>query len=344
MPQSIGCLDDFPRCRLAHLPTPIEPMPNLSRQLGGARAYIKRDDCTGLALGGNKIRQLEYYVGAAEAEGADTLLITGAVQSNFVRSTVAAAAKRGMACHVQLEERVPDPSGTYRVSGNVLLDRLMGATVHSYPEGENEAGADHRLGEIADVLKREGRRPYIVPLSPGHPPIAALGYVDAARELVQQLSTLDEAIDEIYVASGSGSTHAGLLFGLRALGCPIPVLGVCVRRAAKLQLPRIADKCKEIAQLLRMVNPVTSEDVRVDDRVLPPGYGRMNLAVANAIRSSAASEAILLDPVYTGRVMACLMMVAQERERARKQCVLMIHSGGTPALFAYEPEVSASLV
>ena len=186
MQQSIGRIDEFPRCRLAHLPTPIEPMPNLSRQLGSVQAYIKRDDCTGLALGGNKIRQLEYYLGAAEAEGADTLLITGAVQSNYVRSTVAAAAKRGMACHVQLEERVPDPSATYRVSGNVLLDRLMGATIHSFPEGENEAGADRRLGELAEALKRDGHRPYIVPLSPGHPPIAALGYVDAARELVSQ--------------------------------------------------------------------------------------------------------------------------------------------------------------
>ena len=338
MTSTIGCLDDLPRCRLAHTPTPLEAMPNLSRHVGGAALYIKRDDCTGLAFGGNKIRQLEYYVGAAEAKGADTLLITGAVQSNYVRSTVAAAAKRGMACHIQLEERVPDPSDIYRSSGNVLLDKLMGATIYSYPEGEDEAGADRRLGEIADDLRSQGKTPYIVPLSPGHPPIASLGYVDAARELVAQLDDMGLRIDEIFVASGSGSTHGGLLFGLRAIGCQIPVTGVCVRRLADQQLPRLRERCREIAALLNMNNPVHDEDVRVDDTVLAPGYGQMNAAVAESIKLAAQHEAILVDPVYTGRVMASALAAARQRDNGTN--ILVIHTGGSPALFAYEPELA----
>ena len=244
-----------------------------------------------------------------------------------------------MACHVQLEERVPDPTDIYRASGNVLLDKMMGATIHSYPEGEDEAGADRRIGEIAEELRAQGRKPYIVPLSPGHPPIASLGYVDAAREIVAQLAAAELAIDEIFVASGSGSTHGGLLFGLRALGCEIPVTGVCVRRSVDLQRPRMIARCDEIAELLAMDNPVPEADVRVDDSVLAPGYGQMNAAVGNAIKLAAAREAILVDPVYTGRVMA--VAIAAARQRAKSDRILVIHTGGSPALFAYEPEIAA---
>jgi D-cysteine desulfhydrase/L-cysteate sulfo-lyase len=148
-------------------------MPNLEARIGGVRLYVKRDDCTGLALGGNKVRQLEFYMGEAQADGADTVLITGAVQSNFVRLTAAAARKLGMDCHVQLEERVPNTDPAYRNSGNVLLDRILGATIHSYSEGEDEAGADRRLGEIAAELESRGRRPYIIHLAPGHKPLGA---------------------------------------------------------------------------------------------------------------------------------------------------------------------------
>ena len=202
----LGKLDDLPRVTLAHLPTPIEPMENLAAELGrGGGLYVKRDDCTGLAFGGNKVRQLEFYLGEARAEGADTVLITGAVQSNFVRSAAAAAAKLGMECHAQLEERVPGKDGAYRMSGNVLLDRMLGATIYSYAQGEDEEGADRRLHEIADALKERGRRPYIVPLAPGHKPLGALGYVDAAREILGQLAAQPLRMDEIVVASGSGA-------------------------------------------------------------------------------------------------------------------------------------------
>ncbi len=338
MSNPLGRLDTMPRCRLAHVPTPLEAMDNLSQDLGGARIWVKRDDCTGLAFGGNKIRQLEYYAGAAKAAGADTLLITGAVQSNYVRSTVAAAAKLGMQCHVQLEERVPDPSDTYRRSGNVLLDKLMGATVHSYPDGEDEAGADRRLGEIAEMLRRDGRTPYIVPLSPGPPPLAALGYIDCARELIAQFAAQDLQPDRIFVASGSGNTHAGLLFGLRALGCGVGVTGVCVRRPGDQQVPRLQDRCREIADLLDMANPVNPGDIDVDDKVLAPGYGRLNAATADAIRQAARREAILVDPVYTGRVLAATMAAARHLDPGTN--ILFVHTGGSPALFAYENELA----
>jgi D-cysteine desulfhydrase family pyridoxal phosphate-dependent enzyme len=338
MAQPLGRLSDMPRFRLAHVPTPLEAMDNLSETLGGGRLWVKRDDCTGLAFGGNKIRQLEYYAGAARAAGADTLLITGAVQSNYVRSTVAAAARLGMQCHVQLEERVPDPSDTYRRSGNVLLDKLLGATIHSYPEGEDEAGADRRLGEIARELADAGRRPFIVPLSPGHPPYAALGYIDAAREIMAQCEALGISFERIFIASGSGNTHAGLLFGLRALGCPTPVTGICVRRSADQQLRRITDRCNEIAELLAANNPVTAEDVVVDDTFLAPGYGQMNAAVGEAIKLGARKEALLVDPVYTGRVLAAA--IAAARESSRDANLLFVHTGGSPALFAYEAELA----
>ena len=204
-------------------------MPNLTSHCNGARLFVKRDDNTGLAMGGNKVRQLEYYFGEALVQNADTVLITGAVQSNFVRLAAASARRLGMDIHIQLEERVDKDDVRYRESGNVLLDRMLGATLYSYPDGEDEAGADRRIGEIAEGLRKEGRKPYVIPLSPGHPPLGALGYVVAADELLAQIDERNLAIDEVFVASGSGATHSGLLYGLRALGSDIPVTGVCIR-------------------------------------------------------------------------------------------------------------------
>ena len=334
-----ACMARQPRARLAHLPTPLEAMPNLCAQTGAAALYVKRDDCTGLAFGGNKVRQLEFYFGQAQAEGADTVLITGAVQSNFVRLAAASANHLGMACHIQLEERVPKSEPTYRASGNVLLDRLLGATLHSYPDGEDEAGADARIHEIADDLKRAGKRPYVIPLAPGHAPYGALGYVDAALETARQAEAMGVAIDEVVVGSGSGHTHAGLLFGLRALGIPAQVTGICVRRDATTQQRRIATRCREIADLLEIENPVIEEkDIQLSDATLAPGYGRLNPATLDAIGEAARHEGLLLDPVYSGKVMAGLL--AHAREAGEGRSLLFIHTGGTPALFAYEPELT----
>ncbi len=337
---SIGSLDDRPRARFIGQPTPVEELPNLGKALGRTGLYVKRDDLTGLAFGGNKVRQLEFYLGEAEAQGADTILITGAVQSNYVRMAAAAARKCAMACHIQLEERVPKNDPTYRQSGNVLVDRLLGATIHSYAHGEDEEGADRRLQEIADDLKSQGRAPFIIHLSPGHPPLGALGYVDAAREILSQCAESGLAFDEIVVASGSGHTHAGLLFGLRALGSPVPVTGVCVRRPVEQQKPRIKARCDEIADILGVEPVVRDDDVVVDDTHLAPGYGRASETVLDAMQLVAHTDALITDPVYTAKTMAGF--IDRARTTAADSKLLVVHTGGTPAIFGYEKELTAA--
>jgi D-cysteine desulfhydrase family pyridoxal phosphate-dependent enzyme len=334
----IGRLDTLPRKRLLSFATPLQEMANLSAAVGGPALYVKRDDLTGLAFGGNKVRQLEFYLGDAVERGADTILITGAVQSNFVRLAAAAARKCGMECHIQLEERVPKNDPLYKSSGNVLLDRILGATIHSYPHGEDEEGADARLHEIAADLEGQGRRPYIIPLAPGHAPLGALGYVDAARELLSQCEAAGLEFHEIVLASGSGHTHAGLLFGLRALGSDIPVTGICVRRPADRQMPRLASRCREIAELLDMDNVVSDQDVHVEDRHLAPGYGHMSETVRDALRLTAATEGLITDPVYTAKAMAGFLDRARALDGESR--LLFVHTGGTPAVFAYEKELA----
>ncbi len=343
MSSPLGIFDQLPRAELAATPTPLEAMPNLSKALGGPNLFVKRDDMTGLALGGNKARQLEFYMGEALVQKADVVLITGAVQSNFVRTAAAAAAKLGMACHVQLEERVPDTDATHRASGNVLLDKLLGATLHSYPQGEDEAGADRNISKIADSLRQQGKTPYIIPLSPGHAPLGALGYVVAAREILDQLQTTSLSIDEIIVASGSTSTHAGLLFGLRALGSKIPVTGVCVRRTVAVQAPRILARCTELGELLNIANPVTEKDILLTEIALAPGYGQLNERTLEALKLAARTEGLILDPVYTGKVMAGLIDRVRGGAYSKEANVLFLHTGGQPALFAYEPQLSKAL-
>ncbi len=337
MPYNIGALDSFPRCALSQTPTALHIMPNLTAHFAKAGLYIKRDDCTGLALGGNKARQLEFYIGQAKAEGADTIIITGAVQSNFTRMAAAAARMNGMDIHIQLEARVANASASYNRSGNLLLSRIFGATLHSYPFGEDEAGADQALEDIADTLRSKGQRPYVIHLGQDHAPLGALGYVVAAHELCQQGQTFDD----IFVASGSGATHAGLLFGLRALGNSTPVHGICVRRDAAAQTPRIIARCQQIAGLLKMENPVQPADILLNDDALAPGYGKMNDAVVEAISLTAQKEGILLDPVYTGKTMAGFL--SQVWRSKRGQNLLFIHTGGQPALFGYEADLNPLL-
>ena len=331
-------LDALPRQRLAHLPTPLERMGNLEKRYGDVRLLVKRDDCTGLAMGGNKLRQLEYYFGEAVSQGADTVLITGAVQSNFARLAAASANRLGMHCHIQLEHRVSKDDPYYANSGNVLLDRMLGATLHSYPHGEDEAGADAQLESIADELRAKGCNPYIIHLAPGHPPTGALGYVRAAREIIDQAAADGIAIDEVVVPSGSGHTHAGLLFGLRAYDSAIPVSGVCVRRDAVAQRSRIIERCQKIADMLGVDNPVGEDDVVLTDEYLQPGYGRLNSPALRAIALAARCEGLLLDPVYTGKTMAGCLARATAADRHRS--ILFIHTGGTPAVFAYQSELS----
>ena len=336
---SLENLKDFPRAVLWPDPTPLEPQNNLAKTLGVGKFLVKRDDCNGLAFGGNKVRQMEYYLGDALAKGADSLLITGAVQSNFVRTAAAACTKFGLRCHVQLENRVAKKSENYAKSGNVLLDHLLGAAVHTYPEGEDEEGADRNLEEIAESLRARGKNPYVVHLHPSHPPFGALGYVDAAAELLQQLDQCGHLPDVIFVPSGSGNTHAGLLYGLRALGCDIPVEGICVRRSAEVQRPRIVERLQQIAELLEEQSTAVEADVSVNDEFLAPGYGMAGPAAREAISLAARNEGLILDPVYTGKAMAGA--VAWARENPGSQ-VLFLHTGGGPSIFGYDEDMMSA--
>ena len=340
MTNRLGRLMQLPRVELAHKPTPIDEMRNLSSFIGNAKLFIKRDDCTGLAFGGNKVRQLEYYLGEAVAQSADTVLITGAIQSNFVRLAAAASSKLGMQCHIQLEDRVPTIDIAYKNSGNVLLDRMFGANLHYYDKGEDEVGADNRIRHIAQSLTEQGQRPYVIPLAPGHPPLGSLGYVLAALEILNQAAEgKDFPFEQIVVASGSGHTHAGLLFGLRALGCHAKVTGICVRRDATAQRKRIWNHCIEIAKLLEMDSPVEESDIHLDDAFLAPGYGKTNPPTMEAIKLAAQMEGLIVDPTYTAKSMAGFIDIAQHAES--EGAMLFIHTGGQPAIFGYEPKITA---
>jgi len=324
------------------VPTPLDRAPALGGELG-IDLYIKRDDCTGLAFGGNKVRQLEFYLGAAVAEDADTVLITGAVQSNFVRLAAAAARTLGMEVHIQLEERVPDVDNSYRMSGNVLLNKLLGAHLTSFPVGEDESAADAALEVRASELADQGRHPYVIHLAVDHPPLGALGYVVAARELSDQLQERDLQFDHVVVASGSALTHSGLLVGLRALGNDVPVTGICVRRVAKEQRPQVFKRCGEVAALIERPDCIRESDVVVSDAVLAPGYGQMNDATMSAMAMAARLEALMLDPVYTGKTMAGLVAMARGGAFQPGARVLFMHTGGLPALFGYERTLSSHL-
>jgi D-cysteine desulfhydrase/L-cysteate sulfo-lyase len=333
--QRIPGLAAHPRVNLGHTPTPIDTAPTLGKSLG-IELYVKRDDCTGLAFGGNKVRQLEFYLGEAKSRDADVVLITGAVQSNFVRATAAAARRLGMDIHIQLEERVAGVDEVYRSSGNVLLDRLLGAHMHTFSVGEDESAADRNLEQIAAGLTDKGQRPYVIHLGVGHPPIGALGYVRAGAEIATQLQEMNLAVDAVVVASGSGLTHAGLLIGLRALGAEMPVYGICVRRDAGLQQPRVETRVREVAALIGAPDLIQDGNVRVTDGTLAPGYGKLNPTTLRAISDAARLEGLLLDPVYTGKTMAGLMELAESGEFVRDSKVLFIHTGGQPSLFGYQ--------
>ena len=334
--------DRFPRVRLGHTPTPLDAAPRLGAALG-IELWVKRDDCTGLALGGNKVRQLEFYLGEAQVQGADTVLVTGAVQSNLVRLAAAGARQLGMEVHIQLEERVDEIGDFYRSSGNLLVDQLLGATLHSFPVGEDEAAADAALGCLARTLADEGRRPYVIHSAVGHPPLGGLGYILAAEEVVTQAVALGIAFDAVVCASGSALTHAGFLVGLRAVGETAPVFGICVRRDAGQQGVRVAQVAAALGAMIERPATFDAGEVNVCDAVLKPGYGKLNDAVREAMAMAAQHEGLLLDPVYTGRAMAGLIAHVRAGGIATGSRVLFLHTGGLPAIFAYADQLGSWL-
>ena len=320
----------FARRRYTPAPTPIEPLTHLTRELGGPEIWIKRDDLTGLTGGGNKTRKLEFLVADALAQGADTLITQGAVQSNHCRLTLAAAVREGLRCRLVLEERVP---GSYRAdaSGNNLLFDLLGVEAITVVPGGTDMNA--AMQAVAQELSAAGRRGYVIP-GGGSNPLGALGYVACAEELLAQSFDMGLALDRVVVASGSAGTHAGLLVGLTGASARLPLVGVNVRRPRAEQEANVHALALATAELAGAPAPPREAVTALDDWV-GPGYSLPSPEMVEAVRMLARLDGVLLDPVYTGKAMAGLIGLARRGEFKRGERVLFVHTGGAPALYAY---------
>lgn len=327
----------FPRVRLCHAPTPLEPMDRLTRLLGGPRLFVKRDDCTGLAGGGNKARKLEFLIADALEQGADTVVTVGAVQSNHARQTAAAAAKFGLACEVVLERRVPTDDPAYEETGNVLLDRLLGARVHFRPGGGDVAAA---CEEVAADVRRRGGRPYVIP-GGGSNRVGALGYVNCAMEILGQANEAGLRVDCIVHATGSTGTQAGLLAGLEGCNAGIPVRGISVRHPKARQEEAVHALASDTADYVGVAAGVGRDRVVVDDGHVGPGYGVSTPGMVEAVGLAARQEGLLLDPVYSGKGMAGLIGMIRAGGFTGGQTVVFLHTGGAAALFAYQRDFAA---
>ena len=317
----------LPRRSLGFFPTPVIELRNLTKYLGGPRILMKRDDQTGLALGGNKVRKLEFLMGDALAQGADVVVTGGAAQSNHCRQTAAAAAVCGMACHLALGGSPPAS-----MNGNLLLDSLLGATIHW--SGECRKGEN--IPEICEDLRRQGKKPYIIPYG-GSNAIGAVGFVEAVREISVQLGTDIADISHVVFASSSGGTHAGLLVGRALHGLEFQVTGINIDKGETGERSlgeHILELADSTAGLLGVSPSFSAGDLVLLDDYVGAGYGVIGDLEREAITLTARHEGILLDPVYTGRAMGGLLDLIGKKEVDRAATVLFWHTGGSPALFA----------
>ncbi|MFP1862121.1 D-cysteate sulfo-lyase [Lonsdalea quercina] len=322
----------FPRLSLGHFPTPLEPLPALTAYLNGPTIYIKRDDATGLATGGNKTRKLEFLMAEALQQEADIILTQGATQSNHVRQTIAAAAKLGLKTKVLLEKRVEDYGEPYQRSGNILLDNLLGGEIVDHlPAGTDMQQA---LESLADELRREGHRPYVIP-GGGSNVTGALGYVACAEELLFQSSQQRLRVDHIVHASGSSGTQAGLVAGLTAVRSGIPVLGISVRAPKEKQEENVYRLAEQIWQRLGIDETLPRAAVQANSDYVGKGYGIPNEGTREALQLLARLEGILLDPVYSGKGMAGLIDLVRKGHFKKGEQVVFIHTGGSAGLFGY---------
>ena len=320
----------FARARFCHLPTALEPLPRLTAHLGGPQILVKRDDATGLGFGGNKTRKLEFLIGAAFAEGADTLVTAGGVQSNHCRQTAAAAARHGLACALVLQRRVAWNHPDYERGGNVLLDLLAGAEVILV---ERDADLAAEVERVTEELRASGKRPFVIPIG-GSTPVGALGYVAAGLELLAQAEAMGRPIDAIVHASGSGGTQAGLLVALQALGTDVSVLGISVSEPKMELEATVSELADQTAGLLGAAAP-PRDAVGVVDDYIGSDYGQPTTGMHEAVHVCARLEGLFLDPVYTGKAMAGLIDLVRQHRFAKDQTVVFVHTGGTPALFPY---------
>jgi len=331
-------LSRFPRVPLAHLPTPLEHLPRLSAHLGGPQIFVKRDDCTGLATGGNKTRKLEFSMAAALAEGADTVVTVGAVQSNHVRQTAAAACKLGLRCEVLLEHRINEPSDDYLNSGNVLLDRIFGANLREYPAGTD---FDAEMQAVADEVKAGGDSAYIIPGGASNQ-IGALGYVNCALELVSQATECGLVVDHLVTATGSAGTQGGLIVGLKAMNTGIPLLGIGVSAGREAQEQKVFDLACETADYIGVPGCVARDDVIANCDYVGDGYGIPTVSMNEAVMLLARLEGLLFDPVYSGKALAGLIDLVGKGHFEGAENIVFLHTGGSAAFFAYKGELQTA--
>lgn len=328
-----------PRFRLAALPTPLQELRNLRKELGGSarcpRILMKRDDLTGLAFGGNKARKLEFLVGDALQQGATVLVTSGAAQSNHARMTAAAACAAGMKIALVLTKDCERPV----VQGNLFLDQLFGAEIHWIDENPNPlfaTGADEaaKIAEVIANLEKRGERPYLIPIG-GSSPRGSFGYVTGTLELVSQLFQNSEAPSRLYFPNGSRGTQAGLALGAKMHSAPYRIYGIAVSGGEPEKTQRAVRIAREAATILGVQSQVTAEDLINDEDYIGPGYGIATPGCVEAIRMLATAEGILLDPVYTGKAMAGMIGHIRRGDIEPAETIVFLHTGGTPALFAH---------
>lgn len=325
-------LDRFPRVALGHWPTPLDDAPRLGAELG-VNLLLKRDDVNALGAGGNKLRKLEFLLGAALAEGADTVITFGALQTNHGRQTAAACAKLGLRCELVLTAKVPRSGDAYERSGNIVLDHIFGARVHICSGGE-ESGRTH--DKLVAEAAAEGRTVATIPVG-GSDPVGVLGYVAATAELVGQFAERGIGKARIVVPQGSGGTAAGVALATALLGRPVAVDVACVGHPADESLATLTSLAGDTARLLG-VAPPTLDHIRIDDSTLGPGYGVPTTEVWDALRLFGRTEGVVLDPVYTGKAAAALVGWAARGDFDAAEHVVFLHTGGLPGLYGYGPE------
>lgn len=320
-------LASLPRFPLAHLPTPLEPAPNLSAALGGPTILVKRDDLTGLALGGNKTRKLEYLVADALAQRATVLITAGSTDSNHCRQTAAAARVAGIRCILVMNKAQPNPEE----QGNYLLDLLLGAEVRF---AESEAARPALMEQVAGELQAQGETPYIIP-GGGSNAVGASAYVAAVYEIVEQLIQIGQTATRLYVTSSSSAgTHAGLALGKKLASAPFEVYGISVEDDSDTTKRIVAPLANETASYLETEVRISTDELIVDDGFVGPGYAIPTPECLDAIVLAARTEGLLLDPVYTGKTLAALIAHARSGEIGPDETVIFLHTGGTPTIFS----------
>ena len=320
--------DHLPREPLGFFPTPLVELRKLSKKLNGPKIFMKRDDNTGLALGGNKTRKLEFILGDALAHGANTIVTAGAAQSNHCRQTAAAAASLGLECHLVLGGKEPA-----HVNGNLLLDKIFGCHIHW--AGQNRKGED--IPTIVEHLKKDGKKPYIVPYG-GSNALGALAFVEAFVELQAQLKDLTLSFSHIVFASSSGGTHAGLMLGNKLFKSPCQIVGINIDKdeAGEASFHQtIVSLASSAARLIGEDCTFSDSDLTLNLDYVGEGYGVVGALENEAISMTAQTQGILLDPVYTGKAMGGLIDMIRAGQFKPSDRVLFWHTGGAPALFAY---------